>query len=405
MKKKILIPICIISALIAVIVILLITAAHFIEISEGRILQSGSSTMLILDNSPIVMSNRTKNGNLFSKLTDGDKVLVFHDGIAETYPGRTGVYAVIKLSDGSISDIPNDVLTALTELGWEITATGNRGETYTDEWMEKSERTKTDDELIGHIRITEIYDNCFFASPVIPMPYQIKLNGPLSSEWCVGDQVLVTYENIYYDDQTHHIEADFLTVEPSDFEIDPNADYKPVIYLYPKEETEVSVKLDYSGRLTCTYPVYNDGWTVTASPDGTLTDANGQIYNYLYWEGETLTQYDLSKGFCVKGEDTAAFLEDALAKLGLNRREANEFIVFWLPMMQENPYNIISFQSDIYTESAKLEVTPAPDTVIRVFMAWQASDEFVEMEAQELSAPEREGFTVIEWGGTEVKYS
>ncbi|MBQ7923217.1 MAG: hypothetical protein IJ325_11720 [Clostridia bacterium] len=197
---------------------------------------------------------------------------------------------------------------------------GNRGETYTAEWMEKSERTKTDDELIGHIRITEIYDNCFFASPVIPMPYQIKLNGTLSSEWCVGDQVLVTYENIYYDDHTHHIEADFLTVEQSDFELDPNADYKPVIYLYPEEETEVSVKLDYSGRLTCTYPKYNDGWTVTAFPDGTLMDEKGQIYNYLYWEGETLTQYDLSKGFCVTGEDTAAFLDDALAKLGLNRR-------------------------------------------------------------------------------------
>lgn len=235
------------------------------------------------------------------------------------------------------------------------------------------------------------------------MPYQIKLNGTLASEWCVGDQVLVTYENVYYDDQTHHIEADFLTVEPSDFKIDPGADYKPVIYLYPEEETEVSVKLDYSGHLTCTYPKYNDGWTVTASPDGTLTDEKGQIYNYLYWEGETLTQYDLSKGFCVTGEDTAAFLEDALAKLGLNRREANEFIVFWLPMMQENPYNIISFQGDVYTESAKLEITPAPDTVIRVFMAWQASDEYVEMEAQELSAPERDGFTVIEWGGAEVK--
>ena len=179
--------------------------------------------------------------------------------------------------------------------------------------------------------------------------------------------------------------------------------YKPVIYLYPEEETEVTVTLDYSGRLTCTYPRYDNDWTVTAAPDGTLTDTNGQTYNYLYWEGETYTQYDLSKGLCVKGEDTAAFLENSLAKLGLNRREANEFIVFWLPMMEQNPYNIISFQSDIYTESAKLTVAPAPDTVIRVFMAWQASDEFAPLETQALSAPEREGFTVIEWGGTEVK--
>ena len=45
----------------------------------------------------------------------------------------------------------------------------------------------------------------------------------------------------------------------------------------------------------------------------------------------------MTEGFCVKGEDTAAFLEDALSKLGLNRKEANEFIVYWLPLMEQNP--------------------------------------------------------------------
>ena len=57
---------------------------------------------------------------------------------------------------------------------------------------------------------------------------------------------------------------------------------KPVIYLYPEEETQVTVKLDYAGELTCTYPAYDDGWTVTAQPDGTLTDAAGQTYSYLF---------------------------------------------------------------------------------------------------------------------------
>ena len=194
----------------------------------------------------------------------------------------------------------------------------------------------------------------------------------------------------------------FMLASCDPFEPEVRAE-KPVIYLYPTENTNVTVKLDINGDLTCTYPAYNNGWKVTASPDGILTDERGQIYNYLYWEGETLTQYDLSKGFCVTGEDTAAFLEDALAKLGLNRREANEFIVFWLPMMQENPYNIISFQTDVYTESAKLTVTPTPDTLIRVFMAYKSADNYVEIEAQELTALAREGFTVIEWGGTEVK--
>lgn len=91
---------------------------------------------------------------------------------------------------------------------------------------------------------------------------------------------------------------------------------KPVIYLYPEEEVEVTVCLDYDGTLTCTYPAYEtEGWTVTAAPDGTLTDSTGQTYNYLYWEGVTGAVYDFSKGFCVPGEDTAAFLEEALAQL------------------------------------------------------------------------------------------
>ncbi len=282
---------------------------------------------------------------------------------------------------------------------------GKRGEFYSDEWLEKSEFTKSDVNMPqqDHVRITEIYANCFFASSIVPMPYQMKFNGTLSADWCIGDQVLVTYENYYYDARTNRSEADFILLEPSDFELDPFMAYKPVIYLYPEREMLVDVKLTLDGTLTCTYPAYNDGWTVTAAPDGTLTDANGQTYNYLYWEGETFTEYDFSKGFCVSGENTAAFFEDALERLGLNRREANEFIVYWLPLMQENPYNIISFQTDAYTESAKLNTAPAPDTLIRVFMAYKASDQYAEIEAQELTAPIREGFTVVEWGGTEVK--
>lgn len=276
-------------------------------------------------------------------------------------------------------------------------------EEYSGEWIDKTSLEQEKYAFFSDIIITEIYSNCFFANTVIPMPYTIKMNGTLSDEWCVGDQVICTYENAYYDNENHRAEADMLTIEPSEWRPDPDVCYKPVIYLYPEKETEAEVKLTLNGHLTCTYPAYNDGWTVTASPDGTLTDAYGQVYNYLYWEGETFTKYDFSKGFCVKGEDTAEFLEIALEKLGLNRREANEFIVFWLPLMQENEYNVISFQTDAYTESTKLEVIPAPDTLIRVFMAYKSSDEFVEIEKQHLTSPERCGFTVVEWGGTKVK--
>lgn len=186
-------------------------------------------------------------------------------------------------------------------------------------------------------------------------------------------------------------------------EEDAATDAKPVDYLYPETEMEVTVILDYDGQLTCTYPAYDNGWTVTAQPDGTLTDASGQTYNYLYWEGVGHTEYDFSQGFCVPGGDTAAFLEDALARLGLTRREANEFIVYWLPHMESNAYNLISFQSGAYTDHARLTVIPEPDSVLRVFMAWKALETPIDIPAQDLPAFARTGFAVVEWGGAEVR--
>ena len=180
------------------------------------------------------------------------------------------------------------------------------------------------------------------------------------------------------------------------------ADAKPVDYLYPETEMEVTVKLDYDGELTCTYPAYDGGWTVTARPDGTLTDEHGQTYNYLYWEGVDHTASDFSRGFCVPGADTAAFLEDALARLGLTRRAANEFIVYWLPRMEPSPYNLVAFPCDAYTDHARRTVTPEPDSMLRVFMAWKALESPIDIPAQDLPAFDRTGFAVVEWGGAEV---
>jgi len=177
---------------------------------------------------------------------------------------------------------------------------------------------------------------------------------------------------------------------------------KPVIYLYPEAETEVTVRLDCDGELTCASPAYEDGWTVTAQPDGTLTDETGQTYSYLYWEGVTQAEYDFSQGFCVPGKDTAAFLEDALSRLGLTRREANEFIVYWLPRMEPNPYNLIAFQTAAYEDSARLTITPEPDSLLRVFMAWKPLEAPAEIPAQDLPAFARTGFTAVEWGGAEI---
>ena len=277
----------------------------------------------------------------------------------------------------------------------------SRTDEYTDTWLDEVTKKPAENISFSDIQIILIYKDCFLASAYYDGEYvPVKINGTLSEDWCENDYAECTYENLYQDG-SGMLECDLLTIGASNGY--PGLVDKPVIYLYPETKTDVTVSLDYDGELTCTYPEYNNGWSVTASPDGTLTDANGQTYNYLYWEGESDTSFDFSEGFCVKGKDTAEFLEASLESLGLNRKEANEFIIYWLPMMQNNEYNVISFQKECYTEMAKLAVSPTPDTLIRVFMAWKASDEYVDISPQILTAPERQGFTVVEWGGSKVK--
>lgn len=196
--------------------------------------------------------------------------------------------------------------------------------------------------------------------------------------------------------------------------VEPDSSYTkicihaPIIYLYDEQCREATVKLNIDGELTCTYPTYRNGWTVKTSPDGTLTDENGRQYEYLFWEANLNMVPDTSHGFCVKGSDTATFLENALSDLGLSDKEANTFIMYWLPQMETNPYNVISFQTEAYENIAKLDVTPSPDTIVRVNMFFYSSDEYVEIEEQDLtsmntSLDERKGFVLVEWGGETIE--
>jgi hypothetical protein len=182
---------------------------------------------------------------------------------------------------------------------------------------------------------------------------------------------------------------------------------KPLIYLYPLQTQHIHVQLNYDGKLTHTYPAYpGQGWNVTASPDGTLWDEGGKEYYALFWEGEAREQLIPYDGFVVPGSETAAFLEEKLAYLGLNRREANEFIMYWLPRMENNPYNFIHFAGKAYTDQAQLNITPKPETTIRVMMLTKALDENIEFPLQDITPLKkvRKGYTAVEWGGTVIHH-
>lgn len=184
--------------------------------------------------------------------------------------------------------------------------------------------------------------------------------------------------------------------------------HAPIIYLYNEndEDEMINVSLDLDGELDVTYPLYDEscGWNVTATSDGVLEDEVGNIYPFLFWEATLNMDYDLSCGFCVKGCDTESFLNEALAELGLNEKEAADFMSYWLPLMEGNEYNVITFQTTAYEDAAGLIVNPSPDVTVRINMLWYATSEYVELESQNLedmnpSLTDRFGLTLVEWGG------
>ena len=179
---------------------------------------------------------------------------------------------------------------------------------------------------------------------------------------------------------------------------------KPVIYIYPEKEEDVTITLSDPSKLTVSYPKYNDSWKLHANTDGTLTDKNGKKYYALYWEGKSENTGIKEDGFVVSGNETAEFLEEKLSTLGLNYKERNEFVMYWLPKLESNSYNYIRFKTkEEINDYMKLDIEPQPDTLIRVVMEYKPLDKRINIKEQELTRVERKGYTVVEWGGSELQ--
>lgn len=182
---------------------------------------------------------------------------------------------------------------------------------------------------------------------------------------------------------------------------------KPIIYIYPEKTTSVSVKLGKPDGLLYSYPSYeDDGWNVLASPDGKLTDLEtGDDLYALYWEGEGYEyKHGFEEGFCISKSEIVPFLEEKLDLLGLNYKEKEEFIIYWLPILSKNEYIFIRFAGlEEINEYMPLEVLPQPDNIIRILMQYKGLDEPIKVTEQNIVTPTRTGFTVVEWGGTEIR--
>lgn len=182
---------------------------------------------------------------------------------------------------------------------------------------------------------------------------------------------------------------------------------KPVLYFYPTILTDLNVKLETKGELSFSYPLYNNGWNFKADPTGNLV-FDDKTYNYLFWEAKqniSAEFIDYSKGFAIERDKTVTFLEETLKKFGLNDKEMADFITYWGPQLMKNERNYVHFvMNEDCSKFADLSISPKPDHIYRIYILTQplSIDSPFELEAQEIVPIDRTGFTVIEWGGSNL---
>lgn len=176
---------------------------------------------------------------------------------------------------------------------------------------------------------------------------------------------------------------------------------KPILYFYPKKDINVKVTFDDPSVLETTYPKYNNGWEVLAKKDGSLYDKKGKYYYALYWDEEKVHTTDFSQGFYVTKDNAIDFLEEKLDIIGLNEKERNEFIMYWLPVLEKNKKSLVYFElTEERNSYSKININPKPDSMLRIVIHIKKVNKKTNIKEEKLVPFERNGFTVVEWGGT-----
>ena len=178
---------------------------------------------------------------------------------------------------------------------------------------------------------------------------------------------------------------------------------EPVIYLYPENESLIEVSIDtQSVKLLGADPNYENGWKVMAKPNGELKPVeSSNTYPHLFWEGTLKYLPERKDGFVISKDDITKKFYEILPKLGLNSQETNDFVKAWSPNLADAPYYFVTFHNtDTINTYMPLTVNPQPQTSIRILLDYKPLNSVIDVAPFKYpSVPERQGFTLVEWGG------
>jgi hypothetical protein len=188
---------------------------------------------------------------------------------------------------------------------------------------------------------------------------------------------------------------------------------KPVIYAYSEKELPFTLNLESKGELTFTYPILPSDatWKMKTNSKGQLSDEKNKQYPYLFWEAKQnnaiINSTKSNSHEIINGNDLVNYFEKTLTQLGFNAREKADFITYWCPKFVDKERILVQFYiDDACSVIGELNISPKPDNFRRVFVTFSTNfvvvTDYVPQELK-IKSIERNGFTVIEWGGSEIR--
>lgn len=180
---------------------------------------------------------------------------------------------------------------------------------------------------------------------------------------------------------------------------------KPNIYIYPEEKIDLKIEISFpfGGKIITSEPTYtSSGWNITIDTTGLINNA----YQYLFYECEIPNHFQTHEGWKVTQGNLEKFFNESLDKFGLNEKEIHDFVEYWVPKLTDFEYYLIFPQNrEIINQLINLNFSKEPQNLQRIFYLFKGIDKDtgVNINPPQYTSVNRNGYTIIEWGGITVR--
>jgi hypothetical protein len=194
------------------------------------------------------------------------------------------------------------------------------------------------------------------------------------------------------------ISVPFQSCNPDDNCDDDIIDYKPNIYIYPTTQLNLNVQISFpmGGEIITSIPDYGKGWNITVDTNGLIDNK----YRFLFYESKQPNVWQREQGWIIKKDNLESFFRANMAEYGFKGMEIEDFIEYWIPLLDKNEFYLIYPQTkNILYKVISLDVSIQPDNMLRLhYLIKGTNNNNINLTAPTIEGFKRDGYYITEWG-------